>query len=417
MKKIIIEGQKELSGTITISGAKNSAVALIPAAILCDEETTIYNVPEISDCDALIEIMELLNAKVSVNKDTLRIDTRDVKNCRIEEELSGRLRASYYFMGALLGRNKSVEIAFPGGCKIGARKINYHLKGFEALGATIEEKNDFYIIKAEKLKGSKIYLDFASVGATINIMYAAVKAEGTTIIHNAAKEPEIVNIATFLNNMGARIKGAGTSKITIEGVKYLHKAMIEVIPDRIEAGTYIIIGSLLGKNLIIKNVIKEHLNALISKLQEIGVSIDLKTNELVINKANNLKSFNVTTLIYPGFPTDIAQPTSVLMTQCKGTSILEETIYSNRMGQVPYLNKMGANISVKDQTATILGPTKLHGEEVESTDLRAGASLVIAGLIAEGKTTISNVEYILRGYENIIEKLSGVGANIKMIED
>lgn len=417
MKKIIIEGQKELSGTITISGAKNSAVALIPAAILCDEETTIYNVPEISDRDALIEIMELLNAKVSVNKDTLRIDTRYVKNCRIEEELSGRLRASYYFMGALLGRNKSVEIAFPGGCKIGARKINYHLKGFEALGATIEEKNDFYIIKAEKLKGTKIYLDFASVGATINIMYAAVKAEGTTIIHNAAKEPEIVNIATFLNNMGAKIKGAGTSKITIEGVKYLHKAMIEVIPDRIEAGTYIIIGSLLGKNLIIKNVIKEHLNALISKLQEIGVSIDLKTNELVINKANNLKSFNVTTLIYPGFPTDIAQPTSVLMTQCKGTSILEETIYSNRMGQVLYLNKMGANISVKDQTATILGPTKLHGEEVESTDLRAGASLVIAGLIAEGKTTISNVEYILRGYENIIEKLSGVGANIKMIED
>lgn len=417
MKKIQIEGQKELSGTITISGAKNSAVALIPAAILCDEETTIYNVPKISDRDALIEIMELLNAKVEVNNDTLKIDTSNVKNCRIEESLSGRLRASYYFMGALLGRKKSVEIAFPGGCKIGARKINYHLKGFEALGATIEEKDDYYIIKADKLKGTKIYLDFASVGATINIMYAAVKAEGTTIINNAAKEPEIVNIATFLNNMGAKIRGAGTSRITIEGVKYLHKALIEVIPDRIEAGTYIIIGALLGKNLRIKNAIKEHLNALISKLQEIGVPIEINKNELIVNKATDLKSFHVTTLIYPGFPTDLAQPTSVLMTQCKGTSILEETIYSNRMGQVPYLNEMGANIEVNEQTAIIKGPTNLSGKNVEATDLRAGASLVIAGLISEGITTISNIEFILRGYENIINKLRDVGANIKMIED
>ena len=383
MQKIVIQGGNTLSGTIPISGAKNSAVALIPAAILCDEETTIYSVPEISDRDNLIKIIEKLNGKVQVDKDTLHIDTKNIENVFIPEELSSKLRASYYFMGALLGRNKYVEIALPGGCKIGNRKIDFHLKGFKALGATIIEEENKYIIKADKLVGNKVYFDFASVGATINVMLAAVKAEGTTVINNAAKEPEIVNVATFLNNMGAKIRGAGTSKITIEGVKYLHKAMIEVIPDRIEAGTYIILGALLGKDLIIQNVIKEHLTSLISKLQEIGVQIKIEENNILINKAEKLNSFNITTLIYPGFPTDLAQPMSVLMTQCDGTSILEETIHSNRMGQVPYLNSMGADITVKNQMAFIKGKTPLFGNDVTASDLRAGASLIIAGLIAK----------------------------------
>lgn len=417
MQKIVIQGGNTLSGIIPISGAKNSAVALIPAAILCDEETTIYSVPEISDRDNLIKIIEKLNGKVQVDKDTLSIDSKKIENVFIPEELSSKLRASYYFMGALLGRNKYVEIALPGGCKIGNRKIDFHLKGFKALGATIIEEENKYIIKADKLVGNKVYFDFASVGATINVMLAAVKAEGTTIIHNAAKEPEIVNVATFLNNMGAKIRGAGTSKITIEGVKYLHKAMIEVIPDRIEAGTYIILGSLLGKDLIIQNVIKEHLTSLISKLQEIGVQIKIEENNIIINKSEKLSSFNITTLIYPGFPTDLAQPMSVLMTQCDGTSILEETIYTNRMGQVPYLNSMGADITVKNQMAFIKGKTLLFGNDVTASDLRAGASLIIAGLIAKGTTKISDIEHILRGYEHIVEKLSKVGANIKIIEE
>ena len=417
MKKIIINGGKKLSGTIPISGAKNSVVALIPASILCDEETTIYNVPEISDRDALVDIIKLLNGEVKTTKDTMHINAQNLINTVIPEELSSKLRASYYFMGALLGKLKHVEMYFPGGCKIGNRKIDFHLKGFEALGATVTEEEDRYIIHAEELKGARIYLDFASVGATINIMLAAVKAKGTTIINNAAKEPEIVNIATYLNNMGAKIKGAGTSKITIEAVEYLHKAIIEVIPDRIEAGTYIIMGALLGKELIIENVIKEHLTSLISKLQEVGVNMDFKKNKIILSRPDHFQPFNITTLIFPGFPTDLAQPISVLMTQCDGQSVLEETIYTNRMGQVEYLNQMGANIEVNNQTAFIKGKTPLYGTDVVASDLRAGASLVIAGLLAEGTTKISNIEYILRGYEHIIEKLTAVGADIKIIEE
>ena len=417
MKKIVIEGGKTLTGSIRISGAKNSAVALIPASILCDEETTIYSVPEISDRDDLIKIIELLKGKVRVEKDTLYIDSKNVESSFIPENLSTKLRASYYFMGALLGKKKRVEISLPGGCKIGDRKIDIHLKAFQALGATIKECRDKYIIEADKLIGTKIYFDFASVGATINTMLAAVKAEGTTIINNAAKEPEIVNVATFLNNMGAKITGAGTSKITIEGVEYLHKAMIEVIPDRIEAGTYIIIGALLGKELYIENIIKEHLMSLLNKLQEIGIDITEKEDGVIINHPKKMRGVNITTLIYPGFPTDLAQPISVLLTQCEGTSVLEETIYTNRMGQVPYLNSMGADITVQNQIAYIKGPTPLYGNDVTASDLRAGAALVIAGLIAQETTTISEVEHILRGYEHIVEKLSSVGASIKIIEN
>lgn len=417
MQKIKIQGGKELTGVINIGGAKNAAVALLPATILCDEETNILNVPDITDKLALIDIIKVLNGKVSEQRGLLTIDASKIISREIKSELSTRLRASYYFMGALLGRTKHVEIHFPGGCQIGERKIDFHLKGFEALGATITEKDDLYILDAKELHGAKIYLDFASVGATINIMLAAVKAKGTTVINNAAKEPEIVNVATFLNNMGAKITGSGTSKITIEGVDYLHKAMIEVIPDRIEAGTYIIAGAMLGKNLIINNIIKEHLQALFSKLEEIGIDMDIKENSVVINKVAKMKPINVTTLTYPGFPTDIAQPMSVLLTQCDGTSILEETIYSNRMGQVPFLNNMGADITIQKSTAYIKGPTTLTGEEVISSDLRAGAALVLAGLIANKTTIINEIDHILRGYEHIIEKLSRVGADIAIIDE
>lgn len=414
MKQIVIDGGKNLSGTIKISGMKNSAVALIPASILCDEETIITNVPEISDKYALLDIIKILNGKVEEKNHTLKIDSREIDSILIPENFANRLRASYYFMGALLGRKKHVEIYFPGGCNIGDRKIDYHLKGFQALGATIIEEKDKYIIHAEKLKGNTIFLDFASVGATVNIILAAVKAEGTTIIHNAAKEPEITNLVTFLNNMGAKISGAGTSTIKIRGVSYLHKASIEVIPDRIEAGTYLILGALIGKELKIENIIKQHLEALISKLKSAGVSMKINKNYIIIDGNNKLKSQNVKTLVYPGFVTDWGQPMSVFLTQCQGTSLFEETIYENRMGHVGYLNKMGAKIKVIDQMAYIEGPTKLHGENVIATDLRAGASLIIAGLIANGKTIINNAEHILRGYENIVEKLTNVGASISL---
>ena len=416
MKKIIINGKNELNGTIRISGAKNAAVAIIPAAILTDEEATICNVPEISDIDSLEEILSFLNIDVKRATESMIINPKNMENKVIPTEISSKLRASYYFMGALLAKYKYVEMYFPGGCKIGSRPINLHLEGFKKLGATVEEENDKYIIKADKLKGAQMYLDVASVGATINIMLAATKAEGTTIIENAAREPEIVNVATFLNNMGAKIVGAGTSVIKIKGVKKLTKGFAEIIPDRIEAGTYTIIGALLGNSLKISNIIPEHIEALTSKLKEAGADIEIEEDSIICKKVDNLKPVNIKTYYYPGFATDLQQPFSVLLTQCKGKSQIEETIYENRYMHVEYLNKMGANIETNDRIAKINGKTELKGEEVIATDLRAGAALVIAGLIAEGKTTINKVEHILRGYEGIIEKLSNVGADIKIEE-
>ena len=416
MKKIIINGQNELEGTIRISGAKNAAVAIIPAAIMTDEEATICNVPEISDIDSLEEILSFLNVDVKRATESMIINPKNMENKVIPTEISSKLRASYYFMGALLAKYKYVEMYFPGGCKIGSRPINLHLEGFKKLGATVEEENDKYIIKADKLKGAQMYLDVASVGATINIMLAATKAEGTTIIENAAREPEIVNVATFLNNMGAKIVGAGTSVIKIKGVKKLTKGFAEIIPDRIEAGTYTIIGALLGKPLKISNIIPEHIEALTSKLKEAGADIEIEEDTIICKKVDNLKPVNIKTYYYPGFATDLQQPFSVFLTQCKGKSQIEETIYENRYMHVEYLNKMGANIETNNRIATINGKTELKGEEVVATDLRAGAALIIAGLIAEGKTTINKVEHILRGYEGIIEKLSNVGADIKIEE-
>jgi len=414
MQKITIHGGQKLSGTITISGAKNSAVALIPASVLCDEQTTIFNVPNISDTDALKEILSYLNAKIVQEKDTMVIDSSNIINKEIPENISKKLRASYYFMGALLGKYKKVSMYFPGGCPIGERPINLHLKAFEMLGAKVTNEGNKYTVEAEELKGTEIYLDFASVGATINIILAAVKATGVTTIENAAKEPEIVNVATFLNNMGAKITGAGTSKIKIKGVKKLHSCVHEVIPDRIEAGTYMIAGALLGENLKIANVIPEHVEALTSKLKDIGVDIKEGTDYFIINKVNKLKSTNIKTLIYPGFPTDLQQPITTLLTQCEGKSKIKETIWENRFLNTEYLNLMGAKIETKNDTAVISGPTPLKGCEVKATDLRAGACLVLAGLIAEGITTITNVEHILRGYDQIIQKLTNVGAKIEL---
>ncbi len=417
MKKIIINGQKKLEGTIRISGAKNAAVAIIPAAILTDEEATICNVPEISDIDSLEEILEFLDIDTKRATETMIINPKNMKNKVIPSEISNKLRASYYFMGALLAKYKYVEMNFPGGCKIGSRPINLHLEGFKKLGAEVIEDGDKYIIKAEKLKAAQMYLDVASVGATINIMLAATKAEGTTIIENAAREPEIVNIATFLNNMGAQIVGAGTSVIKIKGVKKLTKGFAEIIPDRIEAGTYTIIGALLGNPLKISNIIPEHLEALTSKLKEAGADIEIEADSIICNKTENLKPVNIKTYYYPGFATDLQQPFGTFLTQCKGRSEIEETIYENRFMHIKYLNKMGAKIETKDRTAIIYGKTKLTGQEVIATDLRAGASLIIAGLLAEGTTTINQVEHILRGYEGIIEKLTNVGADIKLEEN
>lgn len=416
MKQMIIEGNNILSGNIYIGGAKNSAVALIPASILAYGVSTIKNVPNISDRDALIDILKLLNCETRLTEDELIIDTTDLKNVNIDCSYSSKLRASYYFMGALLGRDKYVEICLPGGCNIGSRPIDMHLEGFKALGAEITSHDNKYILKADKLTGADINLRFKSVGATINIMLASVLAEGITTIRNAAEEIEIINIADFLNKMGAKITGAGTDVITIEGVKELLGAEISVLPDRIEAGTYIILGALCGNNLCIRGINPNHLEALITKLKEVNANITVNKDNIVISNSESLQATNIKTEVYPGFPTDIGQPMSVLLTQCEGKSLLEETIWENRMGHVPSLNKMGAKITVENNIATIEGPTKLTGTEVIATDLRGGASLVIAGLIANGITIINDVEHILRGYEDIVKKLSDVGAKIELRE-
>lgn len=414
MNKIVINGNKELTGSIRISGAKNAAVAIIPAAIMTDEEVTICNVPEISDIDSLEELLKFLKIDVKRATETIIINPKNMENKLIPTEISSKLRASYYFMGALLSKYKRVEMYFPGGCKIGTRPINLHLEGFKKLGAIVEEDGDKYTITADKLVGTHICLDIASVGATINIMFAATKAEGLTVIENAAREPEIVNVATFLNSMGANIVGAGTSVIKIKGVKRLSKGFAEIIPDRIEAGTYTIIGALLGNPLKITNVIPEHIEALTTKLKESGASIEIEEDTIICKKVDNLNAVNIRTDFFPGFATDLQQPFSVFLTQCKGQSQIDETIYENRFMHIEYLNKMGANITTKGSKAHIKGKTLLTGADVTATDLRAGAALVIAGLIAEKTTTISKVEHILRGYEGIIDKLTNVGADIKI---
>ncbi|MBR6113231.1 MAG: UDP-N-acetylglucosamine 1-carboxyvinyltransferase [Bacilli bacterium] len=417
MKVLEINGNKTLEGTIRISGAKNASVALIPASLLADSESTIVNVPEITDTDALVEILEYLGARVNRASESVIVDPTTIENKEITKELSTKLRASYYFMSALLGKYKYVEMYFPGGCNIGARPIDQTLKSFRLLGATVEEDNNHYKIYADELKGAHIYLDMPSVGATINAMFAAVRAKGETIIENAAKEPEVVNVATFLNGMGAKITGAGTSEIRIQGVSSLKGTYTEVIPDRIEAGTYVILGALTGNKLKVDNIIPEHIEMLTLKLKEMGVDIEIGTDYVITSKTENLKPIKVKTQGYPGFATDLQQPLTPLLTRCNGNSVLEETIYENRFQNVPYLNKMGANIEINDRKITVKGPTLLTGNEVQATDLRAGACLVLAGLAADRKTRVTNVEHVLRGYENLVQKLKDVGADIELKDE
>lgn len=416
MKILEIEGNRPLTGTIHIGGAKNSVVALIPAAILTNNKVTLTNVPDISDVNVLEEMLEYMNVEIRRASQSMVIDPSNMENKLIPDELSNKLRASYYFMASLLAKYKKVSMYFPGGCRIGSRPIDQTLKVFKALGATIKEEECLFTIEAEKLIGNIIDLDMPSVGATVNALIVGCLAEGKTIINNAAREPEIVNLADMLNKMGAKITGAGTSTIKIIGVEKLDGCFHEVIPDRIEAGTYVLLGCLVGNYLRIDNIIPEHLKSLTDKLLEMGADLEINQDSIVANSHNGLIATDIETCGYPGFPTDLQQPFVTLLTQATGESHVSEKIYENRFMNIPYLNKMGSNIHTEGRNATILGATKLKGMEVEATDLRAGASLLLAGLKAEGKTVIKNIEYILRGYEEIIEKLTNVGAKIEIKE-
>ena len=412
MDRMIINGGKILSGSVRISGAKNSAVALIPAAILSDDIVKINGVPNISDIKALEEILVYLGAKITNKNGKIVIDTKEILNKEIPEHVSKKLRASYYFMSVLLGKYKKVSMYLPGGCNIGKRPIDQTLKAFRALGATVIENDNKYDIYADELIGNEINLDMPSVGATINAIFASVKAKGQTIINNSAQEPEIDNVIDFLNNMGADIKRDKTS-IIINGVEHLHSSEINVIPDRIEAGTYLILGALIGDNLKVENVIPEHISSLLDKFDEMGVNYKIDKNSIIVSKTDNLKPVEVITKGYPGFATDLQQPFTVLLTQCDGVSHLTETIYENRFQNVEYLNSMGANIKINERTIEITGKTKLTANTVKATDLRAGACMVLASLIADGKTIIEDINHVLRGYENIIQKLQNIGAKIE----
>ena len=414
---IAIEGGYKLNGTVRISGAKNATVALIPAAVLSDGPVEIFGVPEISDVEALAILLEELKCEVEVDGEHIKIDPTHMEDIPLVSDAVNKLRASYYFMGALLGKYKRVKIKMPGGCYLGPRPIDLHLKGFEALGAKITYEDDTYLLEAEELIGTQIYLDFASVGATINIMLAAVRAKGKTVIENAAKEPEIIDVANLLTKMGAKIRGVGTDSITIEGVDHLNGTFHEIIPDRIEAGTFLIIAAAAGEKVIIQNIIPQHLEALISKLKEMGVKMDVVGDSIVIfGSQENLHPVDIKTQTYPGFATDLQQPLTTLLTQAKGESHVKETIYVERFKHCAELNKMGAYIEVGEASSDIHGATSLHGARVQATDLRCGAALVIAGLIAEGKTEITNVYHIDRGYDNIDHKLITLGAHISRYE-
>ena len=415
MEVIKIEGGRPLKGTVTIDSAKNSTVALIPASILADSPVILENIPRIVDVERLGEMIEQLGGSYRYdgdNNEDFFINPTNIKNVPLLDGPVTQLRASYYFLGALLAKFKEVKIGMPGGCYLGPRPIDLHLKGFEALGATVEQDAGVIHMKAERLKGAKIYLDFPSVGATINIMIAASKAEGTTVIENAAKEPEIVDLSNLLNNMGAKIRGAGTGEIRIQGVDRLSGTRHGIIPDRIEAGTYIALAAAAAEEVKIDNIIPHHLDALISKLQEMGVDIDVNTDSVTVRGRKELTSVDFKTSIYPGLATDLQQPLVSLLTQATGSGKVEDTIYTDRFRNCHELNKMGANIDVIGRTAIINGASPLKGARVMATDLRAGASLVIAGLVAEGVTEIGNTYHIDRGYSNIEEKLTNIGAKI-----
>ena len=420
MRKIIINGGKKLQGEVTVSGAKNSVVALIPAIILSDGVVTLDGVPAISDVDNLIEIIEVMGGSVKRDGETLEIDPRGVKDMPMPFGKINSLRASYYFYGSLLGRYGQATVGLPGGCDLGPRPIDLHLKAFEAMGASISYEAESMRIATDAgqcIKGAHIYMDTVSVGATINTMLAAAKAEGRTVIENAAREPEIIDVATLLNNMGARVRGAGTEVITIDGVESLHGTRHQVIPDRIEAGSYIAMAAAIGKGIKVKNVLYEHLESFIAKLEAMGVRMTVEEDAIFVEEQGDLKPVDIKTSPYPGFATDLQQPMTPLLLKASGRGKIIDTIYEKRMNHVPELARMGADIQVLGGQIVYNGPTQLSGAPVKASDLRAGAALVTAGLMAEGQTEITNIEFILRGYSNIIEKLSDLGADIRLIED
>lgn len=420
MRKIIINGGKKLQGEVTVSGAKNSVVALIPAIILSDGVVTLDGVPAISDVDNLIEIIEVMGGSVKRDGETLEIDPRGVKDMPMPFGKINSLRASYYFYGSLLGRYGQAIVGLPGGCDLGPRPIDLHLKAFEAMGASIFYEGEAMRIATDagqRIKGAHIYMDTVSVGATINTMLAAAKADGRTVIENAAREPEIIDVATLLNNMGARVRDAGTEVITIEGVESLHGTRHQVIPDRIEAGSYIAMAAAIGKGIKIKNVLYEHLESFICKLEAMGVRMTVEEDAIFVGEQGDLKPVDIKTSPYPGFATDLQQPMTPLLLKASGRGKIIDTIYEKRVNHVPELARMGADIQVLGGQIVYNGPTQLSGAPVKASDLRAGAALVTAGLMADGQTEITNIEFILRGYSNIIEKLSDLGADIRLIED
>ena len=420
MRKIIINGGKKLQGEVTVSGAKNSVVALIPAIILSDGVVTLDGVPAISDVDNLIEIIEVMGGSVKRDSETLEIDPRGVKDMPMPFGKINSLRASYYFYGSLLGRYGQATVGLPGGCDLGPRPIDLHLKAFEAMGASISYEDESMRIATDagqRIKGAHIYMDTVSVGATINTMLAAAKADGRTVIENAAREPEIIDVATLLNNMGARVRGAGTEVITIDGVESLHGTRHQVIPDRIEAGSYIAMAAAIGKGIKVKNVLYEHLESFIAKLEAMGVRMTVEEDAIFVEEQGDLKPVDIKTSPYPGFATDLQQPMTPLLLKASGRGKIIDTIYEKRVNHVPELARMGADIQVLGGQIVYNGPSQLSGAPVKASDLRAGAALVTAGLMAEGQTEITNIEFILRGYSNIIEKLSDLGADIRLIED
>lgn len=420
MKQMIIHGGKPLQGDVWIGGAKNSTVALIPASILSRTPVTLEGVPRIADVDNLMDLLNEMDVKSDFQKTTLRINPENIKMSPLPSGKIKSLRASYYFMGALLGRFGKAVVGFPGGDDIGPRPIDQHIKGFEALGACVTNENDQITITAPKtgLQGATIHLEMPSVGATMNIIMASVTAQGQTVIENAAKEPEIIDLATFLNNMGATIRGAGTDSIRIEGVEKLEaRAPHTIIPDRIEAGTYISLAGCIGNGIRIHNIIEEHLDSYLAKVEEMGVVIDADEDSLYVYPAGDLKMTQIKTAAYPGFATDLQQPvTPLLLTAKTGEGVIIDRIYPKRVGHIEQLRKMGADIKVEDNIILVHPTSKLHGATVSAGEIRAGACLMIAGLMAHGETIINNAGNILRGYDRVQEKLRLLGAEV-IIQD
>ena len=419
MTKYLIEGGHPLHGTIEISGAKNAAVAIIPAALLVDGVCRIENVPQISDVTLILQILRELGADVrTINRTTVEIDCSHIRNRQVPYELARKIRASYYLVGALLGRFGWAEVPLPGGCNLGGRPIDQHIKGFVAMGADVDVRGGYIHAKAKngRMCGTQIYLDIVSVGATMNIMLAAALAEGMTVIENAAKEPHIVDLANFLNSMGANIRGAGTDTIKIQGVDRLRGGSYAIIPDQIEAGTYMAAVAATGGQILVKNIIPKHMDCITAKLVEMGVEVEEREDTLLVRRSGPLQKANVKTMPYPGFPTDMQPQITTVLCLAEGTSLVTESVWNNRYRYVDELKRMGASIQVDDKTAVVEGVDHLTGAPIQACDLRAGAALVIAALAAKGESEISCVQYIERGYEDIVTKLQGLGASIRTVE-